>query len=37
MEQSGYRVIRFTNLEVDQHLDAVLDTILSACEGGLPG
>lgn len=36
LEQIGYQVIRFTNLEVDQNIDAVLDTILSACEGHLP-
>jgi len=31
IEEKGYRVIRFTNEEVHQHLDAVLDEIACQC------
>ena len=32
MNANGYRVMRFSNQEVGQRLDAVLETILNACE-----
>jgi very-short-patch-repair endonuclease len=33
LETQGYTVIRFTNREIRDQLDAVLETILSACAG----
>ena len=32
LEASGLRVIRFTNLDVHQHLDAVLAAIYATCQ-----
>jgi very-short-patch-repair endonuclease len=32
LEAHGYRVIRFTNLEVHQQLEGVVTTILQACQ-----
>jgi very-short-patch-repair endonuclease len=32
LEEKGYKVIRFWNYEVEQHLDTVLDTIVEKCD-----
>jgi very-short-patch-repair endonuclease len=34
LEGQGYRVIRFTNRDVQNNTEAVLDAILEACKGG---
>jgi len=34
LEGQGFRVIRFTNADVQQRLEAVLEAILAACEEG---
>ena len=36
LEEKGYKVIRFWNYEVEQHLDTVLDTIVEKCDLASP-